>query len=150
MNKTIVIFIIIVVLIGGGAFYGGMVYGKSQGRGSSQQGFQNLTPAQRQQFSQQSGGNRTGRNNANGSFISGQVIAKDDKSVTVQSADGSGSKIVFFSASTQIMKTASSTASDLLVGDNLTINGQANQDGSITAQSIQIRPAIPNQPTGQQ
>ncbi len=146
MKKNIIFVIVVIIIVGAGAFYGGMLYGKSTA-GVGIPNFRNLTQQQRQQLSQQSGGNRTGRNNANGSFISGQVIAEDDKSVTVQLSDGSGSKIVFFSASTQIMKTASGTVSDLQVGLDLTINGQANQDGSITAQTIQIRPTLPQRAT---
>jgi len=142
MNKTIAIFIIIAVLVAGVAFYGGMIYGKSTvGAGSPNS--RNLTQQQRQQL----GGNRTGRNNANGGFISGQVIAKDDKSVTVQLTDGSGSKIIFLSPTTEIMKTATGTPNDLQIDQNLTVSGQANPDGSITGQSIQIRPNLPARAT---
>ncbi len=95
MNKTIIIFIIVLIVVGGGAFYGGMLYGKSQGGSRASAGFQNLTPAQRQQFG--ANGNRQGRVGANGNnFTAGQVIAKDDKSVTVKLQDG-GSKIIFLS-----------------------------------------------------
>jgi len=145
MNKITIILVIAIIIVGAGAFYGGMLYGKSTAA-TGTPNFRNLTQQQRQQL----GGNRTGRNNASGGFTSGQVIAKDDKSVTVQLSDGSGSKIVFFSATTQLMKLASSTLQDLQVGEQITTNGTANSDGSITAQSIQIRPAIPNQSNGQQ
>ena len=54
------------------------------------------------------------RSNAN--FIAGSVIAKDDKSLTIKLPDG-GSKIIFYSVSTEIMKTATGTLEELKVGD---------------------------------
>lgn len=81
--------------------------------------------------------------NGDGSFTVGQIIAKDDKSITIKSNDGS-SKIVFFSDSTTIGKTTQGSATDLNNEENVMVNGQANPDGSITAQSIQIRPAQGN------
>ncbi len=145
MKKTIIIFIIVAALIGGGAFYGGMVYGKSQS-GSTR----NFANGARQGLGVNGAGgfarNGTGAT-GNGNVVSGQVIAKDDKSITVQLPNGSGSKIVFLSPSTQIMKTATGSTSDLQIGENLSVNGQANSDGSVTAQTIQIRPNLPRRAT---
>jgi len=82
-----------------------------------------------------------------GGFVTGQVIAADSTSVTVKSQDGS-SKIIFFSGSTTIGKTAPGSASDLATGEQIRANGAANPDGSIAAQNIQILPAQQPQ-TGQ-
>ncbi|MDE1874611.1 MAG: hypothetical protein KGH68_00895, partial [Patescibacteria group bacterium] len=77
----------------------------------------------------------------NGSGIAGTVIAKDSQSITVQAPDGSGSKIVFVNSSTQVFKTDQGSLNDIAVGANVVVAGSANSDGSVTAQSVQIRPA---------
>lgn len=166
-NKTIIPIIVLTALIfGGGGFYGGMKYNQSKNsqvdfsaQGGSALGgrdFGNLTPEQMQQRFQQMGVNggarpRQGSGGQGGGFATGEVISKDDKSITVktpvlgQNANSSGqgsTKIIFYSSSTEIGKSVSGDAADLEVGKTVTINGSANSDGSITAQSIQIRPEI--------
>jgi hypothetical protein len=110
-----------------------MVYGKSQKGSASNSG--------RLQGFNGNGAQRGVRPGANGGLVSGQILSQDDKSVTLKLLDG-GSKIIFFSASTQITKSATGAVADLTVGENLMINGTTNTDGSITAQTIQIRPKI--------
>ncbi len=139
--KIILIFIAIALVVGGGAFYGGMKYGQNSWR-SGFQNFDNLSPQQRQQM----GGAFRGNNGGNNGLAIGEIIAKDDKSITVKLSNGS-SKIVFFSDSTQISKSVSGSSSDLSSGKTVSVNGTANQDGSITAQSIQLR--MSQMPTGQ-
>ena len=136
-NQTIIISIIIVLIVGTGAFYGGMVYGKSQ-KGNA------FNPGRLQGLNA-NGVQRGARQGVNGGFVNGQIISQDDKSVTLKLLDG-GSKIIFFSDSTQITKSASGAIADLTTGENLMVNGTANADGSITAQTIQIRPQLPNNP----
>jgi hypothetical protein len=145
--KKILPIIIAIVIIGGGAFYGGMKYGQSNpSTGSGQSaaaGLANLTPEQRQARIQQmegtaaSGGQR--RIQTGGGFVSGEIISKDEKSITVKLTDGS-SKIIFYSGTTQIGKMTNGTSNDIEIGKTVSVNGTANSDGSITAQSIQIRP----------
>ena len=137
IDKTIIIFVIIVFIVGAGAFYGGLVYGKSQ-KGNA------FNPGRLQGLNA-NGAQRGARQGANGGIVSGQILSQDDKSVTLKLLDG-GSKIIFFSDSTQITKSATGGVSDLTTGENLMVNGTANADGSITAQTIQIRPQLPNNP----
>ena len=169
MSKQIIIPVIILtaLIFGGGGFYGGIIYSESKSpNASAQSNFQNLqdlSPEERQQRFQQMGVNggafRTGRSGAqNGGFASGEIISKDDKSITVktlapnQNANSSGqgsTKIIFYSSSTEIGKSVSGAAADLEIGNTVTINGSANTDGSITAQSIQIRLLPLNQNSSQ-
>jgi len=131
-----IIVILIIIVIGGGAFYGGMKYGQSKSPLSnlSRQNFQNLSQDQRQQISQ----GRTGRG-AGANFLTGEVIAKDKQSLTLKMPDG-GSKIVFFSDSTQISKTAEGTIDDIETGKQIMVSGEQNSDGSYTAKTIQLSP----------
>ena len=145
--------IIGVVVVGAGSFYAGMKYGASASSG------QVLLQNGQARFPQMGTGGPGGRGmRANGGFASGEIISKDDKSITIKLRDNrqsssaqdgqGGSKIVFFSDSTQIMKAVSGSPKDISVGEQVTATGSANPDGSISAQSIQIRPAAPS--SGQQ
>ncbi len=127
MNKKIIIVAIIIVGI---AFYGGFVYGKSS------------IPSRGQFANGQFSGNQNGVRGAgvmNGGFTAGEIISKDATSVTVKMQDGS-TKIALIASSTQIMKSSTASLSDLTTGINVNITGTSNSDGSITAQSVQIRP----------
>jgi len=149
MNKLITIVIATAVVVGGGAFFGGMKYAESKslrGRVSQAdfQNLQNLSPEERQQRLQELGANAGAGFRGGGGFTAGEIIARDDKSVAVKLQDG-GSKIVFLSDSTEITKSAAGTFNDLEIGNNITVNGTANSDGSVTAQTIQLRSLNRNQ-----
>ena len=73
---------------------------------------------------------------------SGEIIAQDSQCLTLKLQDN-GSKIVFFSTSTQISKFDQGALSDLAIGKTVMVNGKENSDGAISAQTIQIRPALP-------
>jgi hypothetical protein len=152
MKKIIPIFVIALVLVGSGSFYGGMKYQQGKKSVVGANDFANMTQEQRQQrFAQMGGqggqgGQRTGagaiRANGLGGGTVGEIIAQDDKSLTIKLRDG-GSKIVFFSADTKIMKTDTGSLADLKVGQSVMANGAANADGSVTAQSIQLTANLP-------
>src|SRR3989339_12106 len=140
MNKNTIIGIaaVVVIAVGAGSFYAGMKYGQSQ-RASRAGTFT-------RQFNGNSGPNGAAGADGQrvringGGFTIGEILSKDDKSITVKLADG-GSKIVFYSDSTVVSKSATTTMQDLTVGENVMVSGTTNQDGSISAQMVQIRPA---------
>lgn len=119
-KKTIASFIVIIITVGGVAFYVGMKY------------------AGRNNFPRQMGNRGQGFGSRSGGFVAGDIISKNDKSITIKLRDG-GSKIVFYSDSTEVGKFVNGLISDLEIGKVATVSGQTNQDGSVTAQSIQIR-----------
>lgn len=82
------------------------------------------------------GAQRGARNG--GDFVSGEIISKDEQSLTLKMPDG-GSKIVFFSDSIKILKTVEGSAEDIAAGKQIMVSGKQNSDGSYTAQTIQER-----------
>lgn len=136
MNKktAIVVSIIVLVIIGGGAFYGGIAYGKSQ----------KTIPAFNPGNANFQGA-RPNKNSTGGNFVSGEIISRDDTSITIKLPNDAGTKIIFYSAATQVNKFASGSPSDLSTGNSVTVTGTTNSDGSVSAQSIQLRPAGQNE-----
>jgi hypothetical protein len=136
MNKSIITIVVVAVFFGAGGFFGGMQYQKNQTQG----GFAGFTAGNSngQRLDSVTSGRRG--QGSGGGMINGDIIAKDDKSITVKSRDG-GSKIVFYSGSTQISQMAAATADALAVGQSIMVQGTINADGSAVAQSIQLRPA---------
>ncbi len=130
MNKTYLKIVIVAVVVGLLSFYAGVRHGQSIAATDTNQ-------ARTGQFGGRAGGQRNA--GMGGGFTAGQVLSKDVNSITLQLRSG-GSMIVLYSSSTQVQKSVSGAASDLSVGEQVMVNGSANADGSLTAQSIQIRP----------
>ena len=144
MNKKIVSSVVVCLVIAGVSFWGGMTYGNS--KSSSNQLSNRTQNGFGQNGSTRVGGGMRGGINGGG-FVSGEILNKDNISITVKENNG-GSKIVLISPSVKIEKTVDGTSSDLIVGKTVTIIGTTNTDGSISASSVQLRP-IPvkdNQP----
>ncbi|MEI6288398.1 MAG: hypothetical protein WCP18_02310 [bacterium] len=146
MKNTILVAIIVAVVFGAGGFYGGMQFSKGKNstpnfaggnfRGGANAGAGMAGGAQR-------------RGQAGGGFVNGQILSADANSLTIQLRQGNnatgttanaGSKIVLFSDATEVGKFVSGTPADLVAGANVMVTGKTNTDGSISAQSIQIRP----------
>ena len=144
-NSTIII--VVAVVVGAVAFFGGIKYGQSPSALAKLSTAQKQTLAQSLRGSAATGGAagstrlRGAFQGGQGGFSSGQIISKDDKSITIQT-QGTGSKIIFYSGSTTIGKTASGTPDDLQKGTQVLVSGTANPDGSINAQSINLNPAM--------
>lgn len=145
-KKCIIITILVVATVGAGMFFTGLQYGKSKSmsKGLSRNGENQFEQGQgrnRQSGAPESGQRmRGGANNGSGDFLVGEIISKDDRNITVKMEDG-GSKIIYFSDSTTIGKTSQGSTSDLIIGQQVMINGKSSSDGSLAAQNIQLRPA---------
>jgi len=126
----------LLIIIAGGAFYGGIAYAKSStpARGTFAAG-----GAGGANFAGRGGFGRTG--SGSGGFTTGQIVSASNGSISIQQQNGSSTEIVLVSPATQILKTTSGTAADLTTGTNVVITGTSNSDGSMSATSIQIRPA---------
>lgn len=129
MKKNILI-IVSIIAVGAGSFYAGMAYSK-KGNMANRPNFSN------ERLTADVSGQRMARNGAG--ILSGEIISKDDKSIIIKLRDG-GSKIVFFTDNTNISKSTEGSLEDLGEGTEITVSGDSNQDGSVSAQSIQIRP----------
>lgn len=144
-KKIIVLSIVTVILASAGSFYGGMKYADGKNAGVSALGGSNSSPAERQQRSQFGaaiGGFRGGTGGmARGGIVAGEIISKDDKSVTVKLNNG-GSKLIFVSDATNVSKSAQGSLSDLQIGTQILANGTPNQDGSVNAKTIQLSPQL--------
>ena len=116
------------ITILGATFYGGVLYGKK-------------TALPQRAFVAGAGQFRTGAGGARGGggLVMGQILSTDASSITVKMQDGS-TKIILVSDATTVMKSAPGTSADLATGTGVVVTGTQNSDGSVTAQSIQIRP----------
>lgn len=142
MKKMLPVFVVLLVLVGGGSFYGGMKYSDSKraaGFAANMAGGANFRAGNMPGGGAPRGPGMGAGNTRGVGFATGEILFKDDNSITIKLRDG-GSQIIFFSTSTQIMKSPVGATGDLKVGESITANGSSNQDGSVTAQSIQLRP----------
>lgn len=134
ISQFVAVIILTAAIFGAGGFYGGMKYQQSQ------------TPARGNFVTRfgQSGaptgqGNRTFAGRLGGGATMGKVVSMDDQSFTLEMPDG-GSKIVLYTDKTTLGKMTTVSMNELTEGENVTVLGEANQDGSVTASSVQIRP----------
>ena len=122
-NKKIIIGFVVLALV---SFYAGMRYGGNNVRAAITSRSQN-----------NSGGMRN-----RGGFTSGEILSMDAQSFTIKL--NTGSKIVFYTDQTAISKMVDGTLADLAVGKQVSIMGTPNPDGSLNADSVQLRntPAV--------
>ena len=112
------------------AFVSGMYYGKANAAPAGRSGFAGFASSTRGGFG--------GRAGTGGGFVAGQVTAIDANSITIQLQNGN-SQVVFYSSSTPVVKTVQAPVSVLTIGTNVMVGGSQNSDGSLTAQTIQVR-----------
>jgi len=131
MNKTIIVTAVIALVVGYGIGYF-------------------THPAATQP--QTARGNFSGTGNlargGGGGLLSGTVAKEDSGSITLNTRDGS-SHVVLITPATTVQKSVNGTLSDIAVGSVIFVTGSTNSDGSISASSIQLRPAMPSATVGQ-
>lgn len=72
-----------------------------------------------------------------GGMLNGEITAKDDKSITIKTMDGS-TKIIILADSTNYKKSTDASLSDLKVGETVNVIGTSNSDGSVTAKNVTV------------
>jgi len=127
------------------AFFGGMKYGQAHSFRRGMTGVPGDMGGQRQFGGGQYGGpggqaGRGVRGGMTGGFTAGEVLSVGEGMFTVKLRDG-GSKIVIFPDAAEVMKSVSGEHVDVAVGTQVMVTGDQNGDGSVTAKSVQIRPA---------
>jgi hypothetical protein len=136
--KHISLILVGVILAGACGFYGGTTFAKSRSGDASGQRLQLGADGMRNIR----GGNMPAAGQAGRAaqgMAVGEVLSIDGQSASVKLRDG-GSKIVFLTASTTVMRMEQAGLADVAPGTEITVSGTPNADGSLTAQTIQIRP----------
>ena len=144
MNRavTIVLGVLVVLVVAGGSFYGGMVYGKNQAEPAFPvAGEGGEFPGIGGQFGQRPGGQvgAEGRQllREQGGMLFGEIQSIGSGELTV--TDPNGEQITVYVASTTlIQKQAEVTLADLEEGETVVISGNRDDDGNITARSLQV------------
>jgi hypothetical protein len=145
MNRTVmvVLAVLVVVVVAAGSFYGGMVYGKNQVEPTfavAGEGIEFSGP--RGQFGQrgmQPGAEEGQLLREQGGMLFGEIQSIGSGELTV--TDPNGEQItVYVGDTTLIQKQASVTLDALEEGETVIISGNRDDDGNITARSLQVSP----------
>jgi hypothetical protein len=131
-NATVLIILLTLVVAGSGGFFAGMKYQQSKQPGLTREPGSEAVMKMRGQDSDEV--NRIGARP-----VSGEILDMDDQSLTVEMGDGS-SKIIFVSEMTQINQAQEIPREELTLGKQVSVFGNENADGSITATNIQVDP----------
>ncbi len=154
MNKPlkIILGVVVVALIAAGSFYGGMVFGKQQATASAAtvpmnfpEGFQppdgaTLPGDGTGRFGARGQGGAAGGFAAQPGMIFGEIQSIDGDTLLIVDANGA-EKRVQVTNTTLIEKNASVEVTDLAAGETVIVSGSENDDGSVTARSVQVAPA---------
>lgn len=122
----IVWLVIAIIALGGGFFWG-----KASGAASRAAGFAGAYSSSTR---------RTAAGAAGGGLVTGAIATMGSSSITLQLANGN-SEVVFYSTSTSVSEPTMVSVNALKVGTNVMVAGMSNSDGSLTAQTIQVRSA---------
>lgn len=139
MKKEYMNFAAVLVVVAAIAFYGGMKFDQYQGQG--QKSMQFGQPGARNQAGV--AGARTQNNRIGSGAAIGEVIKKDADSMTVRLPNNGGTKLVILPDLASVVRSVEASSTSIIVGKFVVVSGKANTDGSITAQSVQLRDSMP-------
>ena len=151
MNRTLRVALGIIVLLGlvAGSFYGGTLYGKQQAEASLPQQFrQRLDMGQGVPTGADAQERGLGGFGGQGEGLIGQIEEIDGDTLIITNVSGQQTRVQI-TDTTLIEKYASVTVAELEPGEQVTVSGSENEDGSITARSVQVAPAgrfVPGRP----
>ena len=134
MKNTKLVIGTLLIVVGITGFFGGMKYQQSKRFSMTDIQSGDMHAG----MTGQSGSERTRPISSSG-MVSGEIIDRDEVSITVKQADES-TKIILLSENTGINKTSEGSVDDLKAGETVMIFGQENPDGSISAANIQLNP----------
>lgn len=135
MNKTILTAVIVAVVAGGAGFAAGRLIGT---RGQPPFGDRQFG-AGAERFGQSTGPGTEQREFRQGMQQAvGEVLSLDATGFTL-TLPGGGSRIVLVPATAAVTTAASASLQDIVVGSQVSVTGITNDDGSITANSLQLR-----------
>jgi Domain of unknown function (DUF5666) len=122
--------VIAVLAIGAGSFYGGTVYAAAQ-----------VTNTRAAFFNGRAGTGTGGAGGANGAGggVSGTVKSIDGNTIQVSTA--LSVTTVTLNSATNVLQSVTASAGDLQVGQQVTVRGQRDSAGNVTATTIQVVPA---------
>jgi len=146
---------LVVVVVGSAAFFGGMKFSEYRIIQDPSRLFQQMAGRQDGQFTFGQGGGPQGQGGIirqqggattrqQGQFpggTMGTIESVNGNVLTVETNDGRVQ--VNTSETTMVEKYTSVEVSDLIVGEQIVVSGSTNDDGSITARSIQSLRALP-------
>jgi hypothetical protein len=138
-NTWILVIVVAIVFAGGGYLIGKQSAASTAATGASAYAGRAGTAGY--------AGRAGGFSGAGGGATTGTIVATANGSFTIQlptstsTTATTGTKIVLFDNTTMVNELESVPATSLAVGQSVVVTGTANSDGSVTATSIQVRPA---------
>ena len=150
-QRSFVILLVAVVVLGGaigGAFVGGIAVGKNQ---AEQEAVPDLQSQLTSRFGQRAAQGDTAQDDRPQTGVFGGFMGRQGTVGTVEQVEGNvltlntmmGTTVrVLIADDTLIQKTGEGTLDDISPGSQVTVSGEAEDDGSINATSIFITPAF--------
>lgn len=145
----IILGLVVLILVAAGSFYGGMLFGKRQATAALPAGFPadfQLPEGAAPLGDTPAGSRLRGQDRAAGGFAAqpgmlfGQIDSIEGNTLVITDANDQ-QKQVQVTDTTLIEKNASVTVAELATGEMVMVSGSENDDGSITARSVQVAPA---------